>query len=233
MKLYQDHIQELYKFTKAHYVEHYDLQTELVDHLANGIEQQWQKHPSLSFEEAKQREFKKFGVFGFMEVVEERRKAMRKKYRAILWSYFREWWSFPKIIGTLSAISIIFIGIRALPSGDVKFIMIAAIFLAFSILMFSRVIHLRRKMEGLGNKWLLQEIIHEQGNTFQYFTLPIHFMISVYKSGFLENTYGQLFIAMLMVQIFIMFKILTFTIPSKAEDLLAKTYPEYKFQQKV
>jgi hypothetical protein len=92
MKLTQDQIQELYKFTRAHYVEHYDLQTELVDHLANGVEQQWAHYPKLSFEEAKQMEFKKFGVFGFMDVVAERQKAMGKKYRKIIWQFFMAWW---------------------------------------------------------------------------------------------------------------------------------------------
>jgi hypothetical protein len=52
-------------------VEWYDLQTELVDHLANAIEQQWQENPKILFEDALQMEFKKFGVFGFMDVVEK------------------------------------------------------------------------------------------------------------------------------------------------------------------
>ncbi len=37
MQLTKDQIQNLYKFTKQHYVEWYDLQSELVDHLANDI----------------------------------------------------------------------------------------------------------------------------------------------------------------------------------------------------
>ncbi len=36
-KLSENQIQQLYKFTEQHYVEWYDVQTELVDHLANGI----------------------------------------------------------------------------------------------------------------------------------------------------------------------------------------------------
>ncbi|WP_262494794.1 hypothetical protein [Balneicella halophila] len=31
-------LERLYEFTRQHYVEHYDLQSELVDHLANAIE---------------------------------------------------------------------------------------------------------------------------------------------------------------------------------------------------
>jgi hypothetical protein len=52
MKLTQDDIHDLYVFTHKHNVEHYDLQTELVDHLANGIQQQWEKDSELSFEDA-------------------------------------------------------------------------------------------------------------------------------------------------------------------------------------
>ena len=54
MKLSAEQIERLYQFTRQHYVEYYDLQTELVDHLANAIEEQWQQNPKLSFEEALQ-----------------------------------------------------------------------------------------------------------------------------------------------------------------------------------
>ena len=65
MKISQIQIQNLYTFTRKHYVEYYDLQTELVDHLANDIEAMWKEQPQLSFEEAKTKAFKKFGVFVF------------------------------------------------------------------------------------------------------------------------------------------------------------------------
>ena len=45
MKLTTEQIDQLYRFTRQHYVEWYDLQTELVDHLANAIEEQWQENP--------------------------------------------------------------------------------------------------------------------------------------------------------------------------------------------
>jgi len=66
MKLTPNQIQQLYKFTYQHYVEYYDVQTELVDHLANDIEQIWIEQPNLSFEQARDNSFKKFGVFGFI-----------------------------------------------------------------------------------------------------------------------------------------------------------------------
>ena len=45
MKLTPQQIDQLYLFTRQHYVEYYDLQTELVDHLANAIETEWQQNP--------------------------------------------------------------------------------------------------------------------------------------------------------------------------------------------
>ena len=50
MKLSAHQIQKLYDFTRQHYVEHYDLQTELVDHLDNSIEQQWIENPKCFFD---------------------------------------------------------------------------------------------------------------------------------------------------------------------------------------
>lgn len=90
MKLTPEQIERLYQFTRQHYVEWYDLQTELVDHLANAIEQQWQENPKLDFEEVLQIEFKKFGVFGFMDVVEKRQTALGKKYNKLVWKHFKE-----------------------------------------------------------------------------------------------------------------------------------------------
>jgi len=55
-------IDRLFEFTKQHYVEWYDVQIELVDHLANGIENQWKEAPDIPFEKALNIEFKKFGI---------------------------------------------------------------------------------------------------------------------------------------------------------------------------
>jgi SPX domain protein involved in polyphosphate accumulation len=93
MKLSAEQIERLYQFTRQHYVEYYDLQTELVDHLANAIEEQWQQNPKLSFEEALQIEFKKFGVFGFMDVVEQRQSALNKKYNKLVLNELKTFFS--------------------------------------------------------------------------------------------------------------------------------------------
>ena len=100
LKLTKTHIEQLYNFTRKHYVEHYDVQSELVDHLANDIEQIWLEKPKLTFEQARDISFKKFGIFGFMDVIESRQKAMNKRYATILWHFFKKWFTLPKLFIT-------------------------------------------------------------------------------------------------------------------------------------
>ena len=104
MELTKNQIDELYKFTRKHYVYHYDVQTELVDHLANDIENIWQETPNLSFEQARDKSFKKFGIFGFMDVVEKKQSQMTKKYYKIIFKFAKEWFRLPKIVLTLAMI---------------------------------------------------------------------------------------------------------------------------------
>jgi hypothetical protein len=101
MKLTKNQIDELYKFTRKHYVYHYDVQSELVDHLANDIEKIWEQTPNLSFEDAKNNSFKKFGIFGFMDVIEAKQKQMNKRYKHIMWRFFKEWFTLPKVTTTI------------------------------------------------------------------------------------------------------------------------------------
>jgi hypothetical protein len=68
-------------------VEWYDLQSELVDHLANAIETQWQENPKLSFNEALNKD--QFSVFGFMDVVEKRQTVLSKKIQLYCWQHLK------------------------------------------------------------------------------------------------------------------------------------------------
>lgn len=115
MKLTEQNIGNLYKFTRQHYVEHYDVQTELVDHLANDIEQIWDKNPTLSFEQARDISFKKFGIFGFMDVVDQKIVQLNKKYFKLILSFVKQWFMLPKIILTF-CIVVLFYLLQQIPN---------------------------------------------------------------------------------------------------------------------
>ena len=122
MKLTQDQIQELYKFTRKHFVEHYDLQTELVYHLANGIEEQVAVQSKLTFKEALNLEFKKFGVFGFHDVIKEKNDAMHKRYWKIFFRFYKEYFKLPKVLMLFGVSTLLFFILRITPIEIGKFV---------------------------------------------------------------------------------------------------------------
>lgn len=91
---------KLFEFCHRHFVYHYDLQVELVDHLASAIEEKWKTNPDLSFNEALNSTFKKFGIYGFGKIKNQKKRELRRKYNHLLWRYFIEFYRWPKILST-------------------------------------------------------------------------------------------------------------------------------------
>lgn len=227
VKLTTEHIQKLYKFTRDHYVEWYDLQTELVDHLANGIEQQWDAHPKRSFDDALKNEFKKFGVFGFMEVVEQRQKALGKRYNKILWTYVKEWFTIPKIALTLSLFLVMYYVLQLKIGVNVFYsllLLVSTVDLIYTYRLRKRA---KQRFKSTGKKWMLEDIIYTTASANMFVIILQLFNFSLHSDKAI-STIGIVFYAALFTIAIIISHIVLMTIPSKADTLLKETYPEYK-----
>ena len=230
MKLSVEQIDRLYCFTREHFVEHYDLQTELVDHLSNAIEQEWKENPKLSFEEALQKEFKKFGVFGFMDVVEQRQAALNKKYNRLIWKHFKGFFSIPKILITISLVFGLFYFFKYVFFYE----LIAVGMILWFILLIATLIYEKKKMtkrkNQTGKKWMFEEIIYGYGSFSSVFVFPLHVIngLSNHGNG-IPNDYVFFGISLFLVSLFLATYVVTKIIPSKAEEYLKQTYPEYSF----
>ncbi|MEO7531405.1 MAG: hypothetical protein ABIS69_08340 [Sediminibacterium sp.] len=99
--LTKEQVDRLFVFCEKHFVRHYDLQLELVDHLANAIEAIWETDTQLSFESALDRVYKSFGVMGFAGVVSARSRLMEKQYSKQKWLFFVSYFTLPKIALTI------------------------------------------------------------------------------------------------------------------------------------
>ena len=228
MRLSAEQINRLYEFTRQHYVEYYDLQTELVDHLANSIESQWQENPKLTFEDALQIEFKKFGIFGFSDVVEKRQIALNKKYNKIVWKHFKSFFTLPKIIGTIGAIGLINLLLSKLFfKSDIVLILFGLIVISFcfSIVYFSRKNNKDYNLSG--KKWLFKEIILGRSSLVGMVNLPIQ--IIIHSEKVLDTSFGVLAISFLLVSMTLIEYVVLIEIPRRAEEYLKETYPEYNF----
>ena len=230
MELTKTHIQELYKFTRKHYVEHYDVQTELVDHLANDIESICAENKNLSFEQARDKSFKKFGVFGFMNVVESRQKQLGKRYNKLIFKFMKEWLSVPKII--ISATIFMFFYMLMTLNIDHEYLSIFMLILAtIDILLASKVSKKAKKRFKENNKkYLLEDIIFRVGAFSSILVFSNLFNLSTFLKHS-ESMLTKIVIATIITLAILYSYITLIIIPKKAEELLEETYPEYKLSK--
>ena len=230
MKLTQQNIQDLYKFTRQHYVEHYDVQTELVDHLANDIEEIWVEQPNLSFIAARDKSFKKFGIFGFMDVVETKQKQMSKRYWKIILRFVKEWFQLPKIIVTIT-IFLLFFVLLQIKYSQYLIMGVLLIFIISEMIMLYRMRKKQKEKEKKKEKiFLLEAMIGEtkNGTVLMAFVNLFNIFNSINYNFSTLNLYWISFISVALTLLCLLFYITTKVIPQKAEELLEETYPEYK-----
>lgn len=227
MKLTEQHIQSLYEFTKQHYVEYYDLQTELVDHLANDIEVICNEQPHLSLEAARDLSFKKFGVFGFMSVVEERSRVMSKRYMNYLWKELKAWLKTPHglvIIGLFLILYVMFSSSLAYYFAYGLYI----ILLILGVLKFFQLKHtLKRREKKSQKKWLMEEVLFKQAGLILMMIALNILNVIILTEDYFTNTYFSMFMALLFTVVYILHYLALYVLPSKADKLLSDAYPEY------
>lgn len=226
MKITDSQIQELFLFTRQHFVEHYDLQSELVDHLANDIEAIWKEKPSLSFEQARTISFKKFGVFGFMEVVEKRTAALEKKYWKMVWGIFKEFFKLPQIVLTAATCFLFFEIFRFFPYEYT----IPVVGLGCFAVLIGRLsvlgIQKKKRFKETNKKWLFEDIIYRLGNG----GLLLNFIFQItLRINDLTSELVMLIYAILFTTIVLLVYIVAFILPSRIEGILIKEHPEYLF----
>ncbi|MDM1093900.1 hypothetical protein ACPDHQ_09175 [Myroides odoratimimus] len=153
-----DQIQALHTFVKKHYVEYYDIELELVDHLANGIESQWKEDGSLPFETALDREFKKFGVFGFSDVVDSKIIMTTNSYLKQMYKVLLSFFTIPKIIVSLAIFLLSFAIGLALPNYYLEIFIITSFILLLGFI-------------GMGIRWQIElKQINKKSNKKWYLT---------------------------------------------------------------
>ncbi|TAH09533.1 MAG: hypothetical protein EAZ12_06355 [Sphingobacteriia bacterium] len=93
--------ESLFGFCRRHYVQFYDVQVELVDHLSAAIEERMSNNPKLSFEQALEAVYAGFGIKGFSDIVATREKMVYKQCRKRKWRLFFSYFTVPKVAMTI------------------------------------------------------------------------------------------------------------------------------------
>lgn len=102
MALTNEQIQHLFAFTKKKYVRYYDVQAELVDHLAERIEEEITANPQLSYENALAKVYAEFGIFGFAKIVQQKEAEVLRSARRLWFNELLTFFTWPKITFVLA-----------------------------------------------------------------------------------------------------------------------------------
>ena len=108
VQLTNEQIDALFAFTRKKYVHWYDVQVEIVDHLATSIEEEMNNDSSLSFERALNRVYDRFGIFGFSKIVQEKEKAMGKHYTKLWLKELVNQLNWPNVVRSLAVAALLF-----------------------------------------------------------------------------------------------------------------------------
>ena len=135
MTLTKEQIAALFIFTDKKMVRWYDLQTELVDHLATAIERKMSENPTCSFEDALAYVYAGFGIFGFAKIVQMKEVQLRKENKRLWHYFFKLQLHWPNVVRSIFIASLIYL-LQAVASSNVMLVLnlICAVSLAvFSI----------------------------------------------------------------------------------------------------
>ena len=107
MILSKEQIEHLFTFTQKKFVHWYDLQVELVDHLANKIEAEMANDSKLTFERALSNVYANFGIFGFAKIASEREAVLRKANNRLLLQEIRKQFTWSNSLRSLALLATI------------------------------------------------------------------------------------------------------------------------------
>ena len=166
-QLTKNQIQELFAFTKSHRIRYYDLQTEVVDHLASAIENKWAENPDVPFKKALDEIYAGFGIYGFGKLEQEKRDAIQRKIAWKLWAFIKSYLTPPKILLTLLLIISMYQGLSLLedPFTVTMYMVVLFLFSTLGMILFRK-----RQIRPLIDKYLEVNVVFT--GSFPALTVP-------------------------------------------------------------
>jgi hypothetical protein len=119
MELNKEQIAELFSFTEKKFVQWYDVQVEIVDHLANKIEAEMEQNVTLDFKTALSKVYASFGIFGFARIVKQKEEQVRKANNKHWIKEFKNQFTWPNLARSLALLLIIHFVFQFIPLGDI------------------------------------------------------------------------------------------------------------------
>lgn len=227
-KLTVEEVDRLFAFCTRHYVPEYDLQGELVDHLASGIEEQWVKNPDIPLPVALNKTFDGFGIFGFSKIKSQKEKELHRKYRKLFWKYTLEFYKLPKVILTLVLTFFLFSMYRLANNYYVITISLMAVALLF-IVYYRFWYYPRNYKVEIKKPLMLFSYLNSRQTAFSlFFQVPLLVIQwnKVLQYSFLNRSIFFFLSSLIIVTSGILMCVFFFVIPAKLKEHLNNQFPQ-------
>ncbi len=216
MSLTPFQIEQLFLFTKKKMVHYYDLQVELVDHLANMIEDIMVKDPKVGFETALNQAYASFGLFGFSHIVQEKQNALQAKYKKMWWKELKDQFRWPEIVLSLLILISVWTIVNIV-KGEFLWTALVIVWLLFWIIN----IRLMRQPRKSGKGLLMLQCNPVANSLFNFF---LQFL------GWKLITSGNIVIAVVVCVSAAIIQIATFRLLRKIRKEARQLFPEVFFK---
>lgn len=226
-QLTQQQIDKLFAFCEECNVKYYDVQIELVDHLASSIEGQWIQSPNRSFDDAMGISLKDF-KHGLKHICKEKERALNKKYQIIHLNYIRKSFTWPKAIRTLALIIILFSAFRLTQNNVAVIVPLMVVFLSaivfYYIYYFPK--YIRIKTDDHKKFLLIKRLRLHHFSILSVAFLPIH-LFNLTGFQIPNNIWIELLIAFLIITFLIGSYSLLFYLPKKMNEHFLKHFNQF------
>ena len=220
-------IDELFAFCRRHYVHYYDVQLELVDHLANAVEEKMTSDKNSSFEAALNTVYNNFGYKGFAGVVEAKEKAVGKQWKRLRWNYFKSYFAWPKAALTLMLFAIT-IFIQNVFSYEIQkwfLILIPAFFLLYEV--FISFQSYRKYKEAKDELLIVRYGFIFPVASIMYFNILLNFYQYSFKHWFIKNDTFTTYTFYQLSFIFILLFLFSLAYKATVEKILQQAKIQY------
>lgn len=220
--LTNEQVQQLFQFCSRHYVQYYDVQTELVDHLGSAIEEKMGAEPGITFETALDQAFLSFGPRGFAPIVSQKIRTLQQRNRKEIGRGMLDFFRWPAILLTAGLASLQWTCYRYAGTGAL-FISIAVLsVLAFGIQLRGFIRQHRRQIRPL----LANDLMYSQlsVSSLAYMAFLLMQVLNFYKMAAVEHAGPPIVLAILLNAQCLLF-ICIVTAMRKNRARLQETYP--------
>ncbi len=230
-KLTEEQVRKLFAFCESKDVYDYDLQIEIVDHLASAIEEQWKHDPGITFGWALKNIYLKFGWHDFRKLERQLERQLKRKFRRMLWQNFIEYFRFPKIAITVLLFIMLFSLLQIADNNSLLIILLtvplslASIY--YNFVLFPKKIEIKsiREKSFLILRYL--ESINNQAGKLTFLPITVPLITMGWHLKYTNTLYLEVLIAAVLSLFAVLMYGYFFFLPKKIKEHFMLNYSEF------